>query len=121
VTEIEGNLLFDVVLTSGDGSVANQRALFFDINDDTLLSELTVSGADVTDFTFSADKVTTLGGDANINGEVVNELGKFDAGIEFGPDGIETDDIRSTQFTLSHATHCRGPSRLARCSTGTPR
>jgi VCBS repeat-containing protein len=104
VTEVGGDLVFTVDLTSVTGTVGDLRALFFDVSNEALLSGLSVTGTDVTGQVFSANKVKTLGGDANINGQVVNELGAFDAGVEFGTPGMAANDIRSTQFILSHST-----------------
>lgn len=104
VSEVNGDLVFDLQLTSDNGTVGDLRALFFDVSDETLLAGLTVSGAQVTDSAFQANSVTDLGQSANIQGEVVETFDKFDAGVEFGTAGISKDDIRSTQFTLSHST-----------------
>jgi VCBS repeat-containing protein len=104
VTEVDGDLIFNVELTSDTGTVGDLRALFFDVNDEALLSGLSVSGTHVTGSAFRANRVTTVGGDANINGDVVNTLGAFDGGVAFGTPGIGRDDIRSTQFVLSHST-----------------
>ena len=101
ITEVDGTLVFDIVLTSETGSLSDLRALFFDVADETLLSGLSVTGADVTDSAFEANSTTNLGQGANINGQVVKALGKFDAGIAIG---TPHDDIQSTQFVLSHDT-----------------
>jgi len=102
VTERNGGLVFDVVITSETGTVVDLRALFFNITDETLPSALSVSGGNVTDSQFIANSVSYLGNGANIQGSVVSELGKFDIGVEFGTAGIGEDDVRSTQFVLSH-------------------
>jgi VCBS repeat-containing protein len=104
VSEVNGDLLFEIQLSSDADLVGDLRSVFFDVSNESLLSGLTVSGASVTEFMALANTVTTLGGDANINGEVVNTYGKFDVGVEFGTAGIGADDIRAAQFTLLHAT-----------------
>jgi VCBS repeat-containing protein len=104
VTEVGGDLVFNVQLTSDTGTIGDLRALFFDVNNEALLSGLSVTGVDVTDSAFGANTIKTLGGDANISGEVVNTFGAFDAGVEFGTAGMSANDIRSTQFILSHNT-----------------
>ena len=98
ITEVDGNLVFDIAQTSDNGSSGDLKALFFDVADETLLSGLSVTGADITDSAFVANSTTNLGQGTSINGQVVKELGKFDAGLAFG------DDIQSTQFVLSHDT-----------------
>ena len=99
-----GTLTFDINVLDG-GLIGDLRALFFDLNGLTSDSALGVySGADVTDYEFEEEGVDTLGRDANIKGSVVNELGDFDVGIEFGTSGMSQDDIQSTSFTLAHDT-----------------
>ncbi|WP_204114988.1 Ig-like domain-containing protein [Shimia biformata] len=97
-----GTLTFDIQVMDG-GLIGDLRALFFDLNglvaDDGLM---VFDGVDVTDTAFVEEGVDTLGRDANIKGQVVNELGEFDVGIEFGTSGMSSDDIQSTSFTLAH-------------------
>ncbi|MCA1993464.1 MAG: PEP-CTERM sorting domain-containing protein [Coleofasciculus sp. S288] len=73
------------------------RGVFFNILDDSLLSDLQVSGSDVTDFQFGPPGgVDDLGGGANINPR------SFDAGVEIGGSGAgQGDFFTSTMFTLS--------------------
>ena len=101
----DGTLQFDVFL--GDGAtVGDLRALFFDVSDPSILSSLSagVGIGDVTDEEYDSEDVSNLGQGANINGDIVQELGEFDGGVEFGTAGISTDDIRSTSFVLSSTT-----------------
>ncbi len=103
VTEMDdGTLHFTVTVDETAGQTADIDALYFDLADDSLVDGLTVMGADVTDENFAANKVTKIGSHTNMNGEIVNEYGKFNSGIQFGTQGIATDDIQSTSFVLSH-------------------
>jgi VCBS repeat-containing protein len=101
VTEQSGDLVFKLdVLPGSNGTIGDLRALFFHVQDEKLLSGLGVTGGAVTDSRFQANAVDDLGNGANMGGA----MRPFDAGIEFGTSGIGKDDIRSTSFTLSHAT-----------------
>lgn len=104
ITEVNGDLQFDVTVLDDTGSIGDLNALFFDLADDSLTSGLTVLGDDVTETVFKVDGVTKVDNFTNMNGEVIQDLGKFDGGVQFGTQGISTDDIRSTSFTLSHDT-----------------
>lgn len=95
-------LHFSVTLVSDTDLVGDLRAIFFDIEDDAFIDGLSVYGEDVTDSAFQEVSISNLGGGANVNGEVVNQFGKFDAGIEFGTSGIGDDDLWQTSFVLSH-------------------
>jgi hypothetical protein len=59
-----------------------------------------VAGDDVT--AFMTGDVLDLGQDSNLNGD--GTPCPCDIGIEFGSLGIGTDDIASSEFTLSHDT-----------------
>ena len=60
------------------------------------------SDAGLDDSDFDANSVSNLGQGANVNGQVVNEFGKYDAGVEFGTAGTGKDDIWTTSFVLDH-------------------
>lgn len=92
--QADGSVRFDV-RNEGD-TLADLRGLFFDIGDEALLANLTVSGSDVTDVDLDANAVSNLGNGVNMNG-----VGLFDIGVEFGTAGIGADDIDGTFFTLS--------------------
>jgi VCBS repeat-containing protein len=103
VTELEnGDLKFDLMVLDDTGSIGDLNAVFFDITDDSIVSGLSVSGDDVTGSAFKVDGVTKVDNFTNMNGEVVKDYGKFDTGVQFGTQGISSDDIRETSFTLSH-------------------
>ncbi len=103
VTELDdGTLQFTLSVDESTGTIGDLNALYFDLADDSLTNGLQVSGTDVTDENFSADKVTKIDSFTNINGEVVNEYGKFDGGVQLGTSGMATDDIQETTFILSH-------------------
>lgn len=96
----EGTLKFDLMVLGG-GAIGDLRAFFFDLSD-VDVSGLSVTGDDVTDTLTEDDGVTSLGQDANISGSVSNLFGEFDVGIEFGTEGLSSDDIQETSFTLAH-------------------
>ncbi|MEQ6249768.1 hypothetical protein ABMC89_12815 [Sulfitobacter sp. HNIBRBA3233] len=103
ITELEGGALqFDLAVLDETGSIGDLNGLFFDLTDASLLDGLVFSGTDVTGTAVKEDGVTKVDGYMNINGDVVNEYGKFDAGVQFGTAGIAGDDIRETSFVLSH-------------------
>lgn len=104
VIEVDGNLVFTVEVFTNGGDIGDIRGLFFDVSDENLLNGLTASGYDVTDQRFEADSVVNLGNGVNVNGDVVLNLGAFDAGTELGTQGIGRDDIRATTFQISHAS-----------------
>ena len=104
VTEVNGELVFNVSVLEEGGDIGDLRGLFFDVSDESILSGLMVSGDDVTGSKFSANRVYNLKHGANIKGSVLNEYGKFDGGVKIGTSGIGKDDIRSTTFTLTHLT-----------------
>lgn len=104
ITEIEGgDLRFDVTVLEGQ-LTGDLQGLFFDLADDSLADGLMVDGVDATDWQFEANDVTNLGQGVNINGEVLNTYGEFDAGVQIGTQGISNDDIQTTSFVISHDT-----------------
>ncbi|PUB19215.1 hypothetical protein [Yoonia sediminilitoris] len=101
VTEqYNGTLLFALDVDDSAGTAADLNAWYFDLADDSLASGLTVSGADVTDDNFEANKVTKIDAFTNMNGEVVKEYGKFDGGVQFGHPASPP----STSFVPGHDT-----------------
>lgn len=100
--EGDGTLTFDLEVHSESGSIGDLNGLFFDLANDNLVGALKVEGDDVTGQSLATDSVTKVDGYNNINGEIKNEYGSFDAGIQFGTQGIAEDDIRFTTFTLSY-------------------
>ena len=103
ITEVDGALRFDLAVDASTGTIGDLNAIYLDIADETLLDGLTVSGSDVTGSEFDADSVRRLDNFTNINGEVLNELGAFDLGVQFGTQGISRDDIQTTSFLLESA------------------
>lgn len=104
ITEIDGgDLLFQVTVLEG-AFTGDLQGLFFDLADDSLADGLTVTGVDATDWQFEANDVTNLGQGVNINGEVLNTYGEFDAGVQIGTQGMAADDIQTTSFVISHST-----------------
>lgn len=104
VTEIPGGALqFTVEVLNDTGTIGDLNALFMDFADDGLTGSMVIDGEDVTGTALKADGVIKVDSYTNMNGEVVKEFGKFDAGVQFGTSGIGSDDIRVTTFTLSNA------------------
>jgi len=77
--------------------IGDIRGVFFNVADNAALEGMTVTGDNVTSSSFAADSVNDLGGGVNVNPDL------FDGGVEIGTEGIVTDDIQSTTFTLSNA------------------
>ena len=86
------------VVRSTDGQVADLRGLFFNLTGTGLLGGLAVSGPDVTSKDFSGS-ANNLGGGVNINGGGPDS---YHIGLAFGTQGIGSDDIRFTEFSLKH-------------------
>lgn len=104
IVELNGELVVTVSVLEEGGDIGDIRGLFFDVADESLLSGMSATGADVTQQEFDANGVTNLGGGNNVNGNVLIALGAFDGGVGSGTSGIGGDDIRSTTFTLSHSS-----------------
>lgn len=100
----DGTLRFDIEVLDTTGSIGDLNAIFFDIANDSIADGLIATGDDVSGVNMDQDSVTKVDNYTNMNGEVIKETGKFDAGVQFGSQGIGEDDIRSTSFTLSHET-----------------
>ncbi|NTU52897.1 MAG: hypothetical protein HGA97_04180 [Chlorobiaceae bacterium] len=83
-------LQFDVSL--GSGTIADIRGIFFDW--DGTVTNMTVTGADVTGWDFSGN-VSNLGGGVAMNPK------SFNGGVLIGTPGIGKDDISSTSFTVT--------------------
>jgi hypothetical protein len=100
-TELDdGTILFELAVPEGSG--ADIRGLFFDINDPALIGNLQITGADVTNDGFG--EVSNLGHGNNMHGSGgANKNGKggepYDVGMSFGTQA--DDDISSTSFILS--------------------
>ena len=104
ITELDdGTLKFDLAVLDDTGSIGDLNAIFFDLAEGIDPTGLNAIGDDVTGMKFKEDGVTKVDNYTNINGEVVNEYGKFDSGVQFGTAGIGEDDIRETSFILSHS------------------
>jgi len=100
----DGSIRVDLEVLSGDdpdatGEIGDIRGLFFNVEDESLLDDITVSGADVTGSEFDANSVIDLGNGTNMNG---GQSDGYDGGVEIGTQGAADDDIQSTSFILSH-------------------
>ncbi len=96
-----GNVQFTVEVVNAPPT-GDLRGFWFDIDDDALVSGLSVSGADITSSTFNANSVNNLGGGVNLNG--AGTPAPLDAGLVIGTNGTNADDIQSTMFVISHST-----------------
>lgn len=96
IEEVEDGDL-KVTLNVLSPALADIRAFFFDLSDNSLFNTLTATGDDVTDQEDDGD-VNDLGNGANINGSGQDS---FEVGIEIGTQGIGTDDFQMTMFTIS--------------------
>ncbi len=94
-----GNLVITLAV-DGAGAVGDIRGFFGHVADESLVSGLSVSGANVTDSQFDANRVRNLKGGNNLNGG--GSPCPCDLGVEIGTSGIGRDDIQSVTFTLSH-------------------
>ena len=92
----------EVITNLSNPNTGDLRGLFLDISNDSLLGGLSVINApDVTEFDQSGS-VVNLGNGANLNGGGAGNSAPFDIGFEIGTQGIGSDDIFSTMFTLTH-------------------
>ncbi len=102
----DGTLRFDIQVLD-TGRPGDLRGLFFDLAAlDATAAGLTVVGVDgsedlIGQSVFDEAAVDSVHKDANVNGRVIHEQGRFDAGIEFGTPGIAKDEISSVSFVLS--------------------
>ena len=84
-------------------NIGDIRGVFFHISDESLLSGLSVLGADITDEQIGpANTVINLGGGNNLNGG--GSPCGCDVGVEIGSPGIGSDDIQMTMFTVTHSS-----------------
>lgn len=103
LTETGGDIQIRAKVLDTYGEIADLRGMFLHIADESLLGGLTITGADVTLLDIDANNVDNFGGGVNINGDVLNAIGKTDIGVAFGTSGIGSDDIRDTTVTLRHS------------------
>lgn len=112
ITEIDGNLEFNVrVLQEGDagytGQIGEINGLFFDMAGDVSdIATISATSSDGETLAMDVDEasVSNLGGGVNVNGEVVKEAGKFDAGILLDKTGLGNGDLQEITFTLDADT-----------------
>lgn len=90
-----GQVEVTVEVTEG---IADIRGVFFDLTNDGLLGDLTVTGQDVT--SYGVTDVLRQGGGNNLNGG--GSPCPCDLAIEIGSPGMGKDDIWSTTFVISH-------------------
>lgn len=94
VNDSGGNLNFtlEVLETGPSNTIGDLRAFYFDVNGPLNSPAITNGGTEVTDSGFNTQD---LGNDTNMN-----PAPAFDVGVEFGTQGIGSDDIRTASFTL---------------------
>ena len=111
----DGTLSVTLDVDESTGVTGDVRAIYFNNAGNQSLTGLTaVAGetdgdaattSDTTDIRMrqEIDKVRWVDSkDTNVNGEVINENdGAFDTGIQFGTQGMATDDVQHMEFTLS--------------------
>lgn len=91
-----------IVQEAGYDNTGDWGGFWFNINDDSLLAGMTVSGADVTAYDFSGSVGSVGSANNNLNGG--GSPGLMDAGIAFGEPGSQGGLLEMTMFTLSHAS-----------------
>jgi hypothetical protein len=95
-----GNLVITLAVESG-GTTGDLRGFFAQVSDESVLSGLSVSGAQVTGSLFAADSVIDLGQGSNLNGG--GSPCPCDLGVEIGAPGLGGgDDYATVTFVLSH-------------------
>jgi hypothetical protein len=99
LSEEGGDIRVTATVTLG---VADLRAVYLNIDDDILLSGLTVTGDDVTDYEIAAHSVIDLGQGSNLHGG--GTPCPCDIGVEIGTPGIGKDDFATTTFLLHGLT-----------------
>lgn len=108
ITETDANgdgftdLKVDLEVVQGD--VADLRGFFFNVANDALLSQLSVTGDDITDapvFDTDGDGVAEISSASPPQPEAVISPYAFEAGLELGTPGISDDDIAETSFVIS--------------------
>ena len=99
--EIDGGVKFTVTETDPN-LIGDLRGVFFHVDPDTtdVLTGLTVTGMDVTEYQVEKDSVQDLGNGVNMNGD--GNIHQYDVGVEIGTQGIGNDDIQSTMFIVSN-------------------
>lgn len=88
------------VQEDGHTSTGDWSGFWFNVNDDSVLPGMTVSGDDVTDYDFSGSVNAVGGSYNNLNGG--GSPAPMDAGIAFGTSGSAGGLLEMTMFTLSH-------------------
>jgi hypothetical protein len=96
-------------------AVGDINGFFLNVGNESLLPDLTVTGADVTLLVKAANAVTSAGPGNNVNG---GGVGPFDVGVRIGSPGVGQDDIQSTSFVLSHGGVALTNELFAGAATG---
>lgn len=94
IEQADGSILFELSVDGDD--LADIRGLFFNLADPSLVDNLVVTGADLTDQAYG-----DVSGFRNGNNLKGGGRSPYDVGLNFGTPGIGTDDINSTSFVLS--------------------
>ncbi len=92
----DGTNKIQIDLSLGSGTVADIRGFFFDYESN---GQIGISGTDVSAwYDTTADGTPNLSSNVNLNGATSHD---FNVGIEFGSQGIGSDDIQTTSFSLT--------------------
>lgn len=96
-------------------NIADIRGVFFNILDNSLLRDLKITGANVTQFA-ATGSINRLG-----QGNNINPGGPFEIGVEIGQQGLGKkgiDDIQSTTFTVAHSSQALTLAQFSNQSFG---
>lgn len=94
-------------------NIADIRGVFFNILDNSLLRDLKITGANVTQFA-ATGSINRLG-----QGNNINPGGPFEIGVEIGQQGLGGgDDIQSTMFTVAHSSQALTLAQFSNQSFG---
>ncbi len=99
---VPGDLVITLEVTGPGATIGDLRGFFIQVANESLLSGLSVTGANVTGTSFLANAVTAVGSSNNLHGG--GSPCPCDVGVALGTPGIGSDDLRKVTFTLSHAT-----------------
>lgn len=95
--DITGGVEIQAAINTTDSNVSGDiSGIWFDIDNDSLVGGLNISGADLTGQQQSVDNVNDLGGGVNLNGG--GSLAPLDVGVKIGANG--NDNIEQTTLTV---------------------
>jgi hypothetical protein len=104
-----GKLVMTLEVTGPNGTLADLVGFLAHVNDESLLSGLSITGPDVSDVEILANQIGGPGGRSPCY---------CDLGFDLGTPGILQDDLRAVTFTIAHATQALDVSFLLGRSFG---